>query len=166
MGRKVRQYRPTHCAVEETMAAPPCPCGRPRTATLATPVELEADDVTARLEGVVVLVCDDRHREVADRDLAAHLHAGLADQLLVARPRRLRREDACGACGAVLTLPARRTQTPVVVDDGPSVVTLVPDLPMPRCPDCGREQVAPSTDRTLHALVEALAAATGAGVDA
>lgn len=144
------------------MVPPPCPCGRPRTATLAAPLALEVDGVTARLEGVVVLACDDGHHEVADRDLAAHLHAGLADQLLVARPRRLRRDDACGGCGAVLTLPARRTETPVVVDDGPSVVTLVPDLPMPRCPDCGREQVAPTTSRTLHALVEALAAAVGA----
>lgn len=148
------------------MADTTCPCGRPRRAALASPVELQADDVATRLEGVATWTCEAGHHEVADPDLATRLHAAVADQLLVARPRRLRHDDACGDCGAVLALPPRRTETPVIVDGGPSVVALVPNLAMLRCPDCGREQVAASTDQTLHALVEALAAAVGGAVDA
>ncbi len=138
-----------------------CACGQPRRAGLAPPVQLASDGVTARLEGVAVLVCDRGHREVVDRDLARRLLAAVDAQLLVARPRRLRRDDACGDCGAVLTMPGRTTETPVVADGGPTVVTLVPTMEMVRCPDCGREQLPTATGSTLHALVEALVAAMG-----
>lgn len=139
-----------------------CACGRPVRHGVAPPVELALDvagGVTARLEGVGVEVCPDGHARAVDDRLAERVHRALAGQVLLAQSRLLRREDACGDCGAALTMPGRRTQTPVVDDGGPTVVTLVPDATMVRCPDCGREQFSPAVAAALDDLVDALVAA-------
>jgi len=112
--------------------------------------------VAVRLEGVGVLVCDDGHAEVVDVDLAERLSAAIDGQLLTARNRPLRRDGACGDCGGILALPGRTTETPVVDDTGPTVVTLVPTMPMVRCPDCGREQVPAAVAGTLADVVRAV----------
>lgn len=112
--------------------------------------------MAVRLEGVGAWVCDDGHAEVADGRLAARLLDAVDAQLLSARNRPLRHDDACGQCGAVLTLPGRTTETPVIDDTGPTVVTLTPTLPMVRCPSCGREQVPATTSQALTDLVRAV----------
>ncbi len=117
--------------------------------------------MAVRIEGVGVLVCDDGHAEVADDDLAGHLLTAMDGQLLTARSRPLRHDDACGDCGGLLTMPGRSTQTPVVDAAGPTVVTMTPSLPMVRCPDCGREQVPSAVGRALVDLVLVVVDAVG-----
>ncbi|MBY5163181.1 hypothetical protein [Salsipaludibacter albus] len=127
---------------------------------------MEVDDgiVVLRLEGVGVEVCDDGHVTVVDDGLADHLVASLRGQLLVAGRRRLLRRDTCGNCGEDLALPPRTTETPVVDDDGPTVVTLVPVAPMVRCSACGREQYVAAVADRLEALVPRAVTAVAAGM--
>lgn len=114
--------------------------------------------VTARLAGVAVRVCDDDHVTVVDDDLAARLVAAMDTQLVGATRRRLRRDDVCGVCRAPLTLPGRTTETPVVDDTGPSVVTLSPTMEMVRCPSCGAEQLPTEVAGALRDLLPTLVA--------
>lgn len=148
-------------------AGPPCPtCARTTRGVRATPVELTdpSGTVTARLDGAVAWRCDDGHVALVDHDLAARLGRATDAQLVTARRRRLRRDDACGACGEPLTLLGRRSETPVVDDTGPSVVTLSPTMPMVRCPACSTEQVPVEPAAALRALLGPLAAATSTPV--
>lgn len=147
------------------MSVEPCPCGRPRRRAIAPPAEVDDGIVALRLEGVGVEVCDDGHVAVVDRDLATHLRTSLHGQVLVSGRRRLARRDTCGHCGEDLGLPPRTTETPVVDDDGPTVVTLVPVAPMVRCAACGREQFLASVASRLEALVPRAVAVVASGGD-
>lgn len=143
---------------EPPVTTSPCPCGRPRRRALAPAVEHGDERVLVRVEGIGVLVCAAGHAEVVDETLADHLVDRLAEQVLVAEHQRLRRRDVCGHCGAVLTMPPRITETPVVDDAGPTVVTLTPVAPMVRCPDCGREQYIAAVAGLLAELTRAAVA--------
>lgn len=66
----------------------------------------------------------------------------------------------CGACGAPLVMPPRRTARAVTVEPPASAPwTLELELPLTRCPDCGIENVPVATRILLRrALRRALAA--------
>lgn len=133
-------------------------CGAPRRRGRGTAVEVASPtgEVTARLEGVAAWVCESRHVEAIDPTLVPRLRGAVSTQLVTAQRRRLRRDDACGRCGQALTMPGRRTETPVVDDSGPDVVTLSPTMVMVRCPACGTEQVPHGVAMALDALLPVL----------
>lgn len=140
------------------VAVTACACGRPRRPVIAPANERTAGPVTLRLEGVGAWRCDAGHVEAADRTLATRLRAALATQVVQARRRRFRGVDRCGLCAADLTMPARSTETPVVDDTGPTVVTLTPTMPLVRCPQCGREQVPSEVGGVLQDLLDLVVA--------
>ncbi len=62
----------------------------------------------------------------------------------------------CGACRAVLELPARRTTRSVTVETpGHAPVTLELALPLVRCPDCAVDNVPVDVRPSLRAAVRA-----------
>jgi hypothetical protein len=75
------------------------------------------------------------------------------------RSRRLRRDETCAACGAVLTMPVRRTDWPVTFDR-PSGLDLVVsvrfDVPATRCPACGTDHVPARSQQDLEEVLRAL----------
>jgi len=143
---------------------PTCRCGQPTEAAIAPTVEMEVDTAGLRLDGVGVWQCPKGHTTIADPDLAERITAAVADGLLVARPRRLRREAACGDCGATLTMPGRRSDTPVPFSSPFGVVTPTVVATMLRCPDCGREQLEPNAPAAVDMLVEACLDHVSAGI--
>lgn len=103
---------------------------------------MASGEVTVRLLGLGLLVCAERHRTVWPDGFATEAAQALDDMLLVSARRGVaRRRDHCGSCGSELTLYPRHTDTPVPVDTGHHVVTIVVEAPMHRCPSCGREQL-------------------------
>jgi len=94
---------------------------------------------------------------------AEHGRDQVAASIAVARPRRLRSGELCGACGAALTMPTRRTVWPVTLTgaDGRVAVTLTYDVPATRCPDCGRNQVPTRSADDLVAVLDDLLRAPG-----
>ncbi|HKJ55190.1 MAG TPA: hypothetical protein VJ978_04320 [Nitriliruptoraceae bacterium] len=139
------------------MPSPPvttaCRCGRARTVRVAPTVEMEVDAATLRLDGVAVASCEAGHVELVDDSVADRALAAIDDGLLVANRPRLRRGDRCGDCGATLTLPGRRSDTPVPFASPFGVVTPTVIATMVRCPECGREQLAPDARDALPTLV-------------
>jgi uncharacterized protein with PIN domain len=123
---------------------PRCPrCDRRLERRPLAPREVTHGTVAVVLEGADELVCPEgHHHEPAPPDLLASLQRATGHDVLVSRRTRLRKQLRCGACDAELTVPGRRTTRSVsapVPDVG--VVRATFDLPMLRCPDCGREQV-------------------------
>lgn len=124
---------------------------RPRGSAEAT-----VGTVAVALEARPVVDCRADHgatpREVVDAAMTA-----VEEHVPRARPRLLRR-DACRACGAVLTMPVRRTERPVTVpatDERPTL-TLLFDLPATRCPACAADQVPSASQEDLVVAVPAL----------
>jgi uncharacterized protein with PIN domain len=107
------------------------------------PREATHGSVAVVVEGAGELVCPEgHHREPASPDVLRSLRDAAGRDILVSQRTRLRRQLRCGVCEAELTVPGRRTTRSVsapVPDAG--VVRATFDLPMLRCPDCGREQV-------------------------
>lgn len=143
---------------------PTCRCGLATDAAIAPTVEMEVDTAGLRLDGVAVWQCPKGHTTIADPDLAARITKAVGDGLLVARPRRLRREPACGDCGAALTMPGRRSDTPVPFSSPFGVVTPTIVATMVRCPECGREQLEPDAPAAIDLLVEACLDHVRAGI--
>lgn len=133
----------------------PCSCGLPTHHAIHPTVEFEVTAACLRLDGVGVLRCEAGHTTVADPDLATHVQTAIDDRLLVARTRRLRRDSVCGNCGASLTMPGRRTDTPVPFATTFGVVTPTVVATMIRCPECGREQLDPDTRAAIAPLLAA-----------
>ncbi len=133
-----------------------CPaCGETGPVGLRGPLEVMPGTVSAVLERRPVVDCGAGHeRPPASARPAAD--EAIARAIPRARQRRLRRE-VCDSCGAALTMPVRRTVRPVSVEapDLP-VLTVQIDLPMTRCPDCGRDQVPGRSQPDLDALAPAL----------
>lgn len=118
--------------------------------------EVTSGTVAAALQRRPVGHCDQGHRrEVAA--LAGELAERVARALGVAERPRMRRQDRCVDCGATLTMPVRRTQRTVTVEDLPlPLVTVILDVPSTRCPDCGREQVPSRSGPDVTAAAAAL----------
>ncbi len=119
--------------------------------------EATVGTVAGILERRPAVTCPAGHRETPP-SVPASAHRAVADQVSRAR-RRWRRSDACAACRAPLTLPARRSRrTATVVSEVAPVQTIHLDLPMVRCGDCGHDQVparsADDVDRVVLALYE------------
>lgn len=142
------------------MTSPACPaCGHPATVDAVGEVAMADDGVTVSVQGLAVSRCGDGHVTVRPDGAAERLSSEVGTRLLVAERRGLvRRRDHCGACGAVLVLPPRVTDTPVPTDLDGQVVTPIVEAPMTRCPDCGLEQLPPDVadrvDGLLRACVE------------
>lgn len=134
-------------------------CGAPAEAAAVPEVALESGDVLVRVRGLANATCANGHDDLLPQDADEQLVAAVHEHLLVAVTRGVvRRRDACGACGAELVLPPRRTDTPVPFDVDGQVVTVVVDAPMARCPTCGLEQlqagVASRVEDVMRACVE------------
>lgn len=142
------------------MTSPTCSvCGRPATVEAIGEVAVADGDVTVSVQGLAVSRCGDGHVTVRPDGAAERLSNEVGTRLLVAERRGLvRRRDHCGACGALLVLPSRVTDTPVPTDLDGQVVTPIVEAPMARCPDCGLEQLPPDVadrvDRLLRACIE------------
>lgn len=125
------------------------------------PVRLEAGRerqsgmVAASLEATPVVVCEHGHTDPAP--IATEIVAATESALPRARRRALRGER-CTTCGATLTMPGRRTQRSVTVDDlaEVGVLTVTFDVPSVRCTDCGTDQLPSAAVDDLDATVRAL----------
>ncbi len=108
-----------------------------------------------RVADLRVVHCrDNGHLGLAPRDIADRAAVVVAETLVHASRRRLRRTDHCGDCGEELTLAGRRTEVPVPVTVADGTVLVLVDTDMVRCPACGREQVPVDAGRELGRLVE------------
>lgn len=136
-------------------------CGRPLVRVSRDAEQVEHGRLGVLVEGADVLACPEGHqREEVVADLADRLVAAAREELLAARSGRLRRRARCGACGTDLTVPGRRTVRSVsTAVPGLGVVRLTLDLPLLRCPGCGREQLPAEVAR------DDLAGAVGAALD-
>lgn len=137
-------------------AAPACPrCDRPLVASPRPAREVTAGPVGASAPARTVVACPTRHGRRAE---ARAVRTAL-DRLVLARWRPTGPER-CGACGAGLDLPARRTVRAVTLEPPAGApATLELTLPLRRCPDCAVENVPVEAARPL---VRAAAAATRA----
>lgn len=138
-----------------------CPaCGETGPVGLRGPSEVTLATVAAALEQRPVVDCPTGHERTPTSARPATDEA-LARAIPRARQRRLRRE-VCERCGAPLTMPVRRTARPVSIEasDLP-VLTVQIDLPMTRCPGCGRDQVPGRSQPDLDAVASALFADDG-----
>lgn len=143
--------------------AVPCPvCGRPGPVVLAGSREATHGTVAALVERAPVVSCPDGHRAAAP--LGGPAASSCLARLPHARPQRRRWgrvgrvEDRCGACDTPLTMPVRRSERAVTLDDldGVGVLTLRLDVPTTRCPACGLDQVPTRSVPDVTAAVEAL----------
>jgi hypothetical protein len=118
-------------------------------------VERSHGPVAGLLEPGLGLHCADHGEQPADAARDAALTAS-RDRLPRARRCRLRRV-CCGACGARLVLPTRRTRRSLTVDGSDLPVhTVHLDVPLTRCPDCGIEHLPWGVDADLETLLRAL----------
>lgn len=143
------------------MAPVACPaCGETGSVLLRGPIELTLGTVAGALERRPVVDCGAGHERPPASAGPAAVQA-VRRAVPRARRRRLRRET-CSDCGAALVMPVRRTVRPVSIE-APQlpVLTLQLDLPMTRCPDCGRDQLPARSQADLDALAEALFADDG-----
>lgn len=142
-----------------------CPvCQQPGEVVLRGPREATVGTVAVQLERAPVIGCRDDHGAVPPEAIGAAMAA--TDAAIVRARGRLFRADACGRCGAALTMPARRTQRAVTVegDHAIPVLTLRFDLPAARCPQCGTDQLPTRSQEDLVVSVPAVfAAGTAAG---
>jgi uncharacterized protein with PIN domain len=123
---------------------PRCPvCGGELERRPRPPREVTHGAVAAVVHGADQLVCPEgHHHEELVADLADRLTSAVREQIPGADRTRVRRRLRCGCCDAELTIPGRRTQRSVSTRvPGVGVVRLTFDLPMLRCPGCGREQL-------------------------
>lgn len=141
-----------------------CPvCNDASPIELRDPSEATVGTVAVALERRPVAACTSRHDatppEVVDAAMAA------ATSALPRARKRLLRGDACGACGAALTMPVRRTVRPVTVegDADVPVLTLRFDLPSVRCSECGVDQVPSRSQEDLVVSVPAVFSARPPG---
>ena len=143
------------------MAPVACPaCGETGPVVLRGPLELTIGTVAAVLERRPVVACRTGH-ELPPAVARTATEQAIERAVARARQRRLRRE-ACVDCGAALLMPVRRTVRPVSIEAPPlPVLTLQLDLPMTRCPDCGRDQVPSRSQADLDAIAGALFADDG-----
>lgn len=146
-------------------ARPSCPtCGATLERRTAA-VEAEHGAVRALVEAAPYLACPQDHvRRESAPGILADVISDVREVLLVAaRPRLPWRPQGCGACGAPLTMPGRRTTRSVTVSSpavAPFTVTL--DLPMLRCPGCGTENLPREVWEDVEAAIGG--ALTGRGV--
>jgi hypothetical protein len=108
------------------------------------PREVSVGTVGGTIAHLPVVRCPAGHQEpVTDEArFGREVLAAVRRSVLHTRARLLGGE-VCGACGARLTMPVRRSEWPVTVADvaGLPVLTLRFDLPSTRCPDCGVDQL-------------------------
>lgn len=136
-----------------------CPvCGEPGSLERAGPAAVTVGTVAAATEQRPVVACPHAHAASPPEVVGAAMDAAEAS---IPRARsRLLRGDACSGCGTALTMPVRRTERNVTVEAaGWPPFTLRFDLPVTRCPDCGREQVPSRSQEDLVVVVPALFAA-------
>lgn len=139
-----------------------CPgCGRPGPVIAGRDREATVGTVAGRVERTPTVACPDGHGHPAP--VTEPALAACHEAVPRARSRALRRTDACGTCGATLTMPVRRTERAVTLAGVPHVpvTTLRFDLPTTRCPDCGADQVPSRSQDDLDAVVAALFHAGG-----
>lgn len=144
--------------------APRCPrCDQPLERRPRGAGDVTHGAVAVLLEGADVWVCPEgHHRQERSPELLPRLLAAVDHDLVVSERTRMRKRLRCGVCGAELTIPGRRTTRSVSATvPGTGVVRATFDLPMLRCPDCGRDQVPHEVGRVD--LPEALALAVAAG---
>jgi predicted RNA-binding Zn-ribbon protein involved in translation (DUF1610 family) len=142
------------------MTTDPCPqCGAPTRLRARSGPPHAAGPVEVEVRGLLVSSCDAGHAHDRPAEPLSACRRAIADQVLHAGRGGLRRRDACGACGAHLTLPPRTTEVPVPFDADGVVVTVVLRAPLARCPACGEQQVTRETagliDRALQASIDA-----------
>jgi len=137
-----------------------CPvCHEAASLQLSSGAQASVGTVAVALERRPVIACEQRHEatppEVVDAAMAA------ATSSLPRARKRLLRHDVCGACGAALTMPVRRTVRPVTVegDSEVPVLTLRFEVPSTRCPECGVDQVPSRSQEDLVVSVPAVFAA-------
>jgi hypothetical protein len=120
------------------------------------PSEVTVGTVAVTLESRPAFDCPAGH-DASPAELVGAAMRAVEEHVPTARSRLLR-ADACGACGAALTMPVRRTELPVTVEaEGERpVLTLIFDLPATRCPDCGVDQVPSRSQEDLVVAVPAL----------
>jgi hypothetical protein len=129
--------------------------------------------VRASAEARRVLSCSRGCRGAASDSSSGLVEAtrrALLDGLITARPRRTRRRlwraapdtvrgadpatgpgDRCGACASVLGMPLRATSRAVTVEPaGSAPFTVMLDLPLGRCPDCGGDNLPAALARALE----------------
>ena len=134
-----------------------CPrCGEPSEVDEAPETAMQAGDVTVRVAGLGRARCPAGHVELLPRDAATAATRAVTDRLLAARTRGVvRRREVCGACDAELVLLPVHTERAVPVDVDGRVLTITVGAPMPRCPDCGREQLTAAAAATVGDVVTA-----------
>lgn len=134
-----------------------CPrCGEPAELEELPETAMQAGDVTVRVAGLARSRCPAGHEELLPRDAATAATEAVADSLLAARTRGVvRRREVCGACDAELVLLPVLTERAVPVDVDGRVLTIAVGAPMPRCPDCGREQLTPPAAAAVGDVVVA-----------
>lgn len=141
-----------------------CPvCNAAARIELREASEVTVGTVAVTLERRPVVACTPRHDATPPEVVEAAMAA--ATSALPRARKRLLRGDACGECGAALTMPVRRTVRPVTVegDADTPVLTLRFDLPSVRCSECGVDQVPSGSQEDLVVSVPAVFAARSPG---
>jgi hypothetical protein len=143
----------------------PCAvCGSPGPVVAGAARESTVDTVRALLEVGWVVACPAGHH--APPAVGEAVADEVLHRLPLADRRRLARTDRCGACGATLDMPVRRTERPVPIADvaGLPVHTVRLDVPSTRCFACSTDQVPTRSRDDLRAAVTALFAPDAGGV--
>ena len=140
-----------------------CPrCGEPSELEEVAETAMQAGDVTVRVAGLAWSRCVAGHDALVPRGAATAATEAVSDRLLAARTRGVvRRREVCGACDAELVLLPVHTERAVPVDVDGRVLTITVGAPMPRCPDCGREQLSAAAAAVVDDVVEAAVGAAG-----
>lgn len=142
----------------------------------SSPVELKALDrlsgedkpLALRIEGMPAMKCAKGHATPVNRDFmlwliqelkerAAGLPAGSEKGMLM-------KKYLCGACGAELSAPAGRSAFPFqLAFEGTPAFRAEIELPLSKCPQCGKEQLRSARDAQRHMAAAIVAINDAAG---
>ncbi|MCC5948300.1 MAG: hypothetical protein JJT89_07565 [Nitriliruptoraceae bacterium] len=133
-------------------------CGARAEVVLRGAAEVTVGTIAALVERRPVVACDADHERSPGDIVGTAMDA--VDAAVPRARARLLRDDACGSCRSVLTMPVRRSTRAVTVEPSSApVFTIRLDLPLVRCTDCGLDQVPSRSQEDLTVVVPALFAA-------